>query len=119
MDGYPDCTTAAPVPCTAGTAYGDISTNCSVGNGTNFSNDSNGQSREMRFRCDGSPGMSGAPIYTGALSACAGGARCVLGQYNSYSCVGTACGSSVWVNTMGRLTVNYASVLAMLNANNP
>jgi hypothetical protein len=118
MRGYPGCTGAdAPqTACTTGTAYGDVITDCDVGNGSAFSSDSNKQAREMRFKCDGSRGMSGSAIFT---QNCPGIGKCAFGQYNRFICTGSACAGKTWVNTMGRLTKIYAQTLATLIAANP
>jgi hypothetical protein len=123
MDGYPGCNSVLPARpqtnCTEGTVYGDDNTDCNVGGGTNFSNDSSGQSRELTFKCDGSPGMSGGPIFAINAFGCSGTGFCVLGQYNQYTCEGPACSGVQYPNAMGRMTGAYASIVAYLISTNP
>jgi hypothetical protein len=117
-NGYPGCGLgSSPANCTGGTAYGDDNNDCDVGGGTNSSTDSNGQHRETSFKCDGSPGMSGAPLFS-VFSPCG---SCVWGVYNQYpaSCeTGSNC-NIAYPNTMGRMTSEWGAVLATIRASNP
>lgn len=120
MRGYPGCSSSGDTgksrpggqsqsshTCTTATLYGDTE-NCTTGGHRNGH-------KEYKIDCDGSPGMSGASIYSKNISS--SGWR-VVGVYNQYRCVGPDC-STRWANRMGAVTSDIVSLVELVNDEYP
>jgi hypothetical protein len=116
MRGYPTCGSPptlgappAPANCLDQTLFGDPTPPDFSGY---ISVDSSGYYREVKASFDGSPGQSGSPIYNSATSQ-------VIGEYNQYLCVATACASNHYPNGVGLLTPEYAGAIDYFKSQYP
>jgi len=117
MRGYPSCasgqtwSSSRPSPCTSFALYGSTQL-C----GTDYFHSGacwgDGWYCEMLASCDGSPGQSGAAMYTYDIPAFEGNPGAIA-VYSEYECVDPWCDESTHPNKFTRITPDVAYIISV------